>query len=169
MTRVVVACVMVLTGHVNVVAVAAAQSCRAVRHPQLEALLPVLAGFGRNRPRGETDDDESVARTTVDYEAGAARISIELIDTCRNPDMLSQLREFLATGAPATPGTTMRSIAIRKFAAYEEWTAESRYGEIHVLVADRFTVKVTGELVESLKVIEGAAEAIDLPALAALK
>ncbi len=169
MTRVFVTCAVLLTGYVPVVAVAAAQPCRAVRHPQLEKLLPVLAGFGRNRPRGETDDVEAVARTTVDYEAGAARISIELMDSCGNPDMLSQLREFLATGAPATRGTTMRSIAIRGFAAYEEWTAESRYGEVHVLVADRFMVKVTGELVESLKVIEGAAEAIDLPALAALK
>lgn len=171
MTRFVVACAVLLTCHVNVIAVAAAQPCRAVRHPQLEALLPVLAGFGRNRPAGETDDDEAVSRTTVDYEAagGAARISVELMDSCRNRDMLSQLREFLAAGPPATRGTTMLSLPIHGFPAYEEWTAESQHGEVHVLVADRFMVKVTGDLVESLKVIEGAAEAIDLPKLAALK
>ena len=171
MTRVVVACAVLVTCHLNVGAVAAAQPCRAVRHPELEALLPVLAGFGRNRPVGETDDIEAVSRTTVDYEVagGAARISIELMDSCRNPDMLSQLREFLTTGPVATPGTTMRSLPVRGFPAYEEWTAESGHGEVHVLVADRFMVKVTGDLVESRAVVENAAKAIELEKLAALK
>ena len=131
--------------------------------------MPDLPDFVRDRPVGETDDDEAVSRTTVDYEAGAARISIELMDSCRNADMLSQLREFLATGAPASLGTTMRSVAIRGFPAYEEWTAESRHGEVHILVADRFMVKVTGDLVASLAAVEGAAQAIELQRLAALK
>jgi hypothetical protein len=59
---------------------AEAQTCRAVRHPQLETLLPQIPGFARERPVGETDDDEAVARTTVDYQAGVVRISIELMD-----------------------------------------------------------------------------------------
>jgi hypothetical protein len=151
------------------VADAEAQTCRAVRHPQLEALLPQLPGFARDQPVGETDDDEAVARTTVDYEAGAARISIELMDSCRNPHMLSQLRETLKQGTPATPGTTMRSLTVHGFPAYEEWTAESRYGEVHVLVAERYMVKVTGEIVADLATIERAAQAIPLQTLAALK
>ena len=169
MTRVVLACAGLLMGHVSVAATEAAQACRAVRHPQLEALLPALPDFVRGMPVGETDDDEAVSRTTVDYEAGIARISIELMDSCRNPDMLSQLREFLTTGAPASLGTTTRSVAIRGFPAYEEWTAESRHGEVHVLVADRFMVKVTGDSVASLAAVEGAAQAIELQRLAALK
>jgi hypothetical protein len=152
-------------------AAAAAQPCQPVAHGRLEALLPVLNGFGRNPPKGETDPQEAVSRTTVDYEAatGAARISIELIDSCRNPDMLALLKETLATGPPATPGTVFRSLAVHGFPAYEEWTAESKYGEVHVLVAERFTVKVTGELVESRAVVENAAKAITLDKLAALK
>jgi hypothetical protein len=91
------------------------------------------------------------------------------MDSCRNPDMLSQLREFLAQGPPATAGTVMRTLPIRGFPAYTEWTQESQHGEVHVLVADRFMVKVTGGLVQSLAVVEGAATAIDLQRLAALK
>ncbi len=163
-----VACVVLLSGGARGMA-EVSQACRAVSHTQLEALLPVLPGFGRNRPVGETDNEEAVSRTTVDYEAGAAVISIELMDSCRNVDMLSQLREFLATGPPATRGTLQRSVPIRGFPAYEEWTAESQHGEVHVLVADRFMVKVTGSLVASLAVVEGAAGAIDLQRLAALK
>jgi hypothetical protein len=83
--------------------------------------------------------------------------------------MLMQLREFLTTGPPVTRGTIHRSLPVRGFPAYEEWTAESQHGEVHVLVADRFMVKVTGSLVASLAVIESAATAIDLQQLAALK
>ena len=168
MRAVAMACAMLLCGQLSAEA-EADQACRPVFHSQLEALLPVLPGFVRNRPKGETDNLEAVSRTTVDYEARAAVISIELMDSCRNPDMLSQLREFLAQGPPATAGTVMRSLPILGFPAYEEWTQESQHGEVHVLVADRFMVKVTGALVESLAVIEGAAKAIDLQRLAALK
>jgi hypothetical protein len=161
-----VACAVLLVIDANGMA-EAGQACRPVAHARLEELLPVLPGFGRNQPVGETDNLEA-----VDYEEQAnqaAVISIELMDSCRRPEMLMQLREFLATGAPATRGTTQRSIPIRGFAAYEEWTAESQHGEVHVLVADRFMVKVTGSLVQSLAVVEAAATAIDLQTLAALK
>ena len=140
-------------------------------HSQLEALLPVMPGFSRGTPNGETDNQEAVSRTTVDYEdraGGAAVISVELMDSCRNPNMLSQIREFLKTGPPATRGTVFRSVAIHGFPAYEEWTAESQHTEIHVLVAERFMVKVTGELV-NLGPVQNAAQAIDLKKLAALQ
>ena len=145
-------------------------ACQAVPHSQLEALLPVLQGFSRGTPNGETDTEEKVSRTTVDYEdrsRGAAVISVELMDSCRNPNMLSQLREFLKTGPPATAGTVFRSLALGGFPAYEEWTAESQHIEIHILVADRFMVKVTGDLV-NLAPVQNAAQAIELKKLAAL-
>ena len=151
--------------------VALAQPCRPVSHQQLEALLPSLPKeFSRGTPNGETDTQEAVSRTTVDYEnrATAAVISVELMDTCRNSDMLSQLREFLKTGPPATPGTAFRSVPVQGFPAYEEWTAPSKHTEIHVLVADRFMVKVTGDLVD-LGQVQNAAQAIDFKKLAALR
>jgi hypothetical protein len=82
--------------------------------------------------------------------------------------MLSQLREYLKAGPPPTPGTTFRSVPVRGFPAYEEWTAESQHTEIHVLVADRFMVKVTGDLV-NLPPVQSAAQTIDLQKLATLK
>jgi hypothetical protein len=145
-------------------------ACQAVPHSQLEALLPVLQGFSRGTPNGETDTEEKVSRTTVDYEdrsGGAAVISVELMDSCRNPNMLSQVREYLKTGPPATGGTVFRSLAVGGFPAYEEWTAESQHTEIHVLVAERFMVKVTGDLLNNGPV-QDAAKAIDLQKLGAL-
>ena len=168
MRTVAIACAVVLCQQLGLAA-EARQTCRPVFHAQLEALLPVLPGFARNRPKGETDNLEAVSRTTVDYESQEAVVSIELMDSCRNPDMLSQLREFLAQGPPATAGTVMRSLPILGFPAYTEWTQESGHGEVHVLVAERFMVKVTGDLVGSLGVVEGAVRAIDLQRLAALE
>ena len=149
---------------------AVAQACQAVPHPQLEALLPTLPGFARQMPHGETDNQEAVSRTTVDYEEprGAGTISLELMDSCRNPFMLSQLREYLKTGPPPTRGTVFRSVPVRGFPAYEEWTAESQHTEIHILVADRFMVKVTGGLVD-VQAVRNAAQSIDLPKLATLR
>ena len=150
---------------------APAQACQPVPHAQLEALLPVLQGFSRGKPNGETDNQEAVSRTTVDYEdraGGAALISVELMDSCRNPDMLSEIREFLKTGPPPTRGTVFRSVPVGGFPAYEEWTAESQHTEIHVLVADRFMVKVTGDLV-NLGAVQNAAQSIDVKKLAALR
>jgi hypothetical protein len=150
---------------------ASAQACRAVPHSQLEALLPVLPGFSRGTPFGETDNQEAVSRTTVDYEdraGGAAQISIELMDSCRNAFMLSQVRETLKTGPPLTRGTVFRTLAVKGFPAFEEWTAESQHTEIHILVGDRFMVKVTGDLV-NLAPVQNAAQAIDLQKLAALR
>ena len=143
--------------------------CEAVSHSQLEALLPALPAFTRGMPQGETDTAEKVSRTTVDYEdrSGGATISVELGDTCRNENMLISFREALKSGTPVTGGTTYRSAPVQGFPAYEEWTAESRHSEIHVLVSDRFVVKVTGDGLD-LAPVQNAAKAIDLQKLAAL-
>lgn len=139
MRRFAVACaVLLLLNHVGGMEAGASQPCRAVPHAQLEALAPVLPAFTRGTPIGETDNKEAVSRTTVDYESGAAGISVALMDTCRNVDMLSQLRDWLK-GAPQTPGTVTRTLQVRGFPAYEERTAETQHSEIHILVADRFT------------------------------
>ena len=147
-----------------------AQACQTVGHPKLEALLPAIPGFTRGMPHGDTDNQEAVSRTTVDYESpgGTATISVELMDTCRNANMLSQFREYLKAGPPPTPGTSFRSVLVKGFPAYEEWTAVSQHSEIHILVADRFTVKLTGDFA-NLPTVQNAAQSIDLQKLAALK
>ena len=147
-------------------------ACEAVPHAQLEALLPEVQGFTRGMPNGETDTQEKVSRTTVNYEgrSGGASVTIgvELMDSCRNPNMLSQVQEYLKTGPPQTAGTVFRSLDVGGFPAYEEWTAESKHTEIHVLVAERFMVAVTGDGLNNGPVLD-AAKAIDLQKLAALK
>jgi hypothetical protein len=139
-----------------------------VPHESLQALLPDLAGWTRGEPRGETDRSESVSRVTVNYDKGESTISIEFMDSSRNEQMLAPLRGILASPAPS-PGTTVGTSTIGGFPAAEEWTAEAKNGSIHVLVADRFMVAVTGSTVPDLATIRAALDAIDLQKLAALK
>jgi hypothetical protein len=109
-----------------------------------------------------------VSRTTVDFDRELATISVELMDSCRNPNLLQIVRDALKQLPPATGGTTQRHTTVNGFPAYEEFTAESGHGEIHVLVADRFMIKVTAET-SDLPTLQNAARLIPMQKLAAVK
>jgi hypothetical protein len=149
-------------------AVVVAQSCQIVTGQRLEAFYPAMPGWMRGMPSAETDTQELVSRTTVDFDRGTETISVELMDSCRNADVLQLIREALKQFPPATRGTTQRHTMVNGFPAYEEFTAASGHGEIHVLVADRFMVKVTAGT-STLPTLQNAAQLIPMQKLAALK
>ena len=82
---------------------AAAQACRPVAGTNLEKFYPVMQGWIRGMPQSETDLDEAVSRTTVDFDRGTETISVELMDSCRNADVLLLLREALKTFTCSSP------------------------------------------------------------------
>ena len=145
-----------------------AQACSPVPGTDLEKYYPVMPGWTRGAPQSETDPAESVSRTTVDFDRNTETISVELMDSCRNADVLQLLRETLKTLPPGTPGTTQRHTTVNGFPAYEEFTAESGHGEIHVLVADRFMVKVTAAS-SNLLTLQNATKLVPMSGLAALR
>lgn len=143
------------------------QACRLVSGQTLETFYPVMPGWVRGEPTSETDTQESVSRTTVDFERGTSGIGVEIMDSCRNPDVLALIVEALKEFPPATRGTVQRHLTVNGFPAYEEWTAEAGNGELHVLVAGRFMVKVTAAI-SDLPTLENAARLIPMQKLAAL-
>jgi hypothetical protein len=145
-----------------------AQTCQPVPGNNLERFYPVMPGWSRGTPQSETDPSESVSRTTVDFDRKTETIGVELMDSCRSADVLLLLRETLKTLPPAMRGTTQRHTTVNGFPAYEEFTAESGHGEIHVLVADRFMVKVTADL-SDLRTLQNAAQLVPMSALAAAR
>ena len=146
----------------------AAQGCKPVPGKDLEQFYPSMPGWTRGEPSSETDVTESVSRTTVDFDRKLETISIELMDSCRNPDVLQLIRNLLKEMPPATPGTTQRYTRVNGFPAYEEFTAMSGHGEIHVLVADRFMIKVTAET-STLPTLQNSANLIPVHKLEAIK
>jgi hypothetical protein len=149
-------------------AAVAAQGCKPVPGKDLEQFYPSMPGWTRGEPSSETDTGESVSRTTVDFDRKLETISVELMDSCRNPDVLQLLRNVLKQMPPASSGTTQRYTKVNGFPAYEEFTAMSGHGEIHVLVADRFMIKVTAET-SNLPTLQNAANLIPTQKLAAIK
>ena len=144
------------------------QACRPVPGATLEQFYPTMPGWTRGEPSSETDPQEAVSRTTVDFDRKLETISVELMDSCRSPYVLQIVRDLMKQLPPATAGTTQRYTTVNGFPAYEEFTAESGHGEIHVLVADRFMVKVTAET-SSLPTLQNAANQIPMQKLAAVK
>ena len=145
---------------------AGAQACRLVSGNDLEKYYPPMPGWVRGKPTSETDPSESVSRTTVDFDRKTETIGVELMDSCRRAEVLQLARETLKTLPPATRGTVQRHTTVNGFPAYEEFTAESGHGEIHVLVADRFMVKVTADgPAMDLRTLQNAAQQVPMAAM----
>ena len=140
-------------------------ACQPVAGTSLEQFYPALPGWKRGTPTSETDSQEAVSRTMVDFERGVETLGVELMDSCRGPYVLMMLRETLKVFPPATPGTTQRHTTVNGYPAYEEFTAESGHGELHVLVADRFMVKVTVDT-STLATLQNATQQIPMQKLA---
>lgn len=144
------------------------QQCQPVPGTTLEQFYPPMPGWTRGTPSSETDTAEAVSRTTVDFDRDVSTISVELMDSCGDADVLRLIRDSLKQLPPGAPGTIQRHATVNGFPAYEEFTAESGHGEIHVLVADRFMVKVTAET-SDLTTLQNVARLVPMQKLAAAK
>jgi hypothetical protein len=149
-----------------------------VPHDRLLAFLPVLDGWQQEQaPQGETDATEGYSRVQVSYaqDSGMGGISVEIVDTTKNPDMLRPLVEFIKanrvdqTGDPTAP-VAVTPLKVVGFPAQQEWQPHqgANNGSLSILVADRFTVGITGDSLKGAEVMTWAAERIDLKKLAAL-
>lgn len=138
--------------------------------PRLKPFLPDLTGWKKGNVNEETDASEHVSRVQVDYEKGVSGLSIELMDSSKNPNVMAPMTDMLKANQTETrsDGFT-RPATIDGFPGIEEWTSGVNNGTVHVLVADRYMVKVTGDSVENLDTIVNAARAMKLANLAALK
>ncbi len=90
------------------------------------------------------------------------------MDSCRNPDVTAMMREALKQLPPVTAGTVVRHLTVNGFPGYEEWTESAGNGEVHVLVAGRFMVKVTAGTSDRVT-LQTAAQSIPMQKLAAIK
>jgi hypothetical protein len=149
-----------------------ASTVKVVPHEKLLEFLPTLPGWTRGEPRGTTDTDEAVSRVQVDYnqDQGIGGLSIEIMDTTMNADILGPLTEFLKANRTETVELgTKKVTTVAGYPGTEEWTPEAGNGVVGILVANRFVVTVTGNSVGDVGVIRKVFDAIDVKKLAALK
>jgi hypothetical protein len=153
-----------------------ASALKVVPHEKLLELLPTLAGWTKGAPQGTTEATENVSRVQVDYtqDGGIGGLSIEIMDTAMNPDILAPLQGLIKANRTDTSGdaqmpTTTSPADVLGFPAIQEWTPGVSNGTLSILVAGRFTVGITGNSLAGSDVMKKAAEAMDLKKLAALK
>lgn len=153
-----------------------ASGLKVVPHETLLELLPTLPGWSRGEPQGSTDTEEAVSRVQVGYdqEGGIGGLSIEIMDTTMNPNILGPLQAFIkankteTSGDPTMPMMTTPA-EVLGFPGQQEWTSGANNGTLSVLVGGRFTVGITGNSLTGADVMRKAAEAVDLKKLATLK
>jgi hypothetical protein len=156
-----------------------ASGLKVVPHETLLGFLPVLPDWSQERqPQGDTDTAVGYSRVQVDYtlKGGISGISVEIVDTTMNPDILKPLVDFIKAnreeriGDPTAP-VFVTPIAVAGFPGRQEWQPHenANNGSLSLLLADRFTVGITGNSLKDADVMKWAAESIDLKKLAALK
>ena len=143
----------------------------AVPFESLIALLPELPGWTRGDPKGESVTAPMAhSRAEARYTMGDSRLTLELADTALSPVLTAPLAMFLRSGyAERSTDGFKRAVTVAGHPAMEDWNTRSRRGEVTVLVANRFTIKASGDDVPSIDVVRRAAEAVDIGKLAALK
>lgn len=143
----------------------------------LKELLPErLAGFTRTESSGSRrrmGEGFGVSEAEAAYadESGSETLEVEIVDLAgAGPfGMMAGFGLGLAAEYEEETDTGYRrSREIRGHRGYEEYDSEDGDGEMAVLVADRFMVKVEGSDVE-MNVIEQAITSIDLGALEKMK
>jgi hypothetical protein len=138
-----------------------ASGLKVVPHETLLGFLPVLPDWSQERqPQGDTDTAVGYSRVQVDYtlKGGISGISVEIVDTTMNPDILKPLVDFIKANREERIGDPTAPVFVTP-----------NNGSLSLLLADRFTVGITGNSLKDADVMKWAAESIDLKKLAALK
>lgn len=142
-----------------------------VRFQDLVALLPDVAGWEMEKPRGERMTSPfPTASATTSYTKGDAHIEVEIVDSAFNQLLLAPIAMFLQVGysQESTSGYE-KSTPVNGQPGWEKWDSEDKRGEVNALVAKRFLVSVEGSQIDDPKILQDVARQIDFSRLSALK
>ncbi len=142
-----------------------------VDYEVLKGLMPEVSGWTQSGVRGEqTSTPINVSRAEARYSRGDGTVELEIIDASLNPMFLAPMTMFLSAGfSQRSDEGFKRSVKIGEHPAIEEWTNDSKRGEVTAVVNNRFVVQATGHDVDDLAAVRQIVDAVDLSKLASLK
>ena len=150
------------------------KSVEPVNFRDLKGLLPDdLPGLKRTEATGEKNSvmgiKVSTAEAQYDNDRGAS-VNVEITDmgTMKGFAGLAKAGWTMADIDKETDTGYERTTKIDGFKAYEKYETDQQWGEISVIVGDRFIVEISGSNVE-MDVIKKAVEKIDLKKLEKMK
>jgi hypothetical protein len=142
-----------------------------VSFQQLESILPEIAGWEREKPRGERMTMPvpfSQAETT--YTSGDAQVEVKIVDSAFSQLLVAPWAMFLTAGYQRESSDGYeKSVNLGGHPGFEKWDSDDKDGELNLVVAKRFLVTIEGSNINDTKVLHEFASKIDTGKLATLK
>jgi hypothetical protein len=137
----------------------------------LQAVLPELSGWERDKPTGERmTAPVNFSEASVSHTRGDASISTKITDSALNQMLIAPFAMFLAGNYEReTDRGYEKSIEVGEHLGFEKWDTEDKDGELTVIVNKRFIVAIEGRNIDNAKVLHDVLARTDLAKLAALK
>lgn len=146
-------------------------STQPVDYEKLKELIPELSGWERSGVKGQqTSMGISVSTAEARYQKGDASLKLEITDTSFSKMVLAPFMMFARAGySERSDDGYKKGMTLEGFPGFESWEKNSKNGEVHLLVADRFIVNAEGQDVDSTEPAKQLIQAIDLKKLSTLK
>jgi len=137
----------------------------------LQTALPEVSGWEMDKPKGEKmTSPMPFSKTEADYRNGDQRIDMSITDTAMSGMFLIPLRMAVASGfSRETSDGYEKATTVGGQPAVEKWNADSKRGELNILVNDRFVVEIVGHRVPGIKTLHDFASKTDFGKIASLK
>jgi hypothetical protein len=137
----------------------------------LQTLLPAVSGWTMEKPRGERmTSPVAFSQTEARYNNGDQRVEVKIVDSGFHRLLLAPWAMFLAAGyEKETSEGYEKSLKIGDNPGFEKWNADSKNGELNLVVGQRFLVTVEGHRIADTKVLRDFMSGLDTSKLASLK
>jgi hypothetical protein len=147
------------------------KAVEAVDFEKLVALLPAPAGWTKSKPTGkQVTAVISTSNAEASYTKGPMNVRLEITDSAFSQLLLAPLSMMLAAGySERSSDGYKKSLSMSGSPAYEEWSNDTKNGEVTALVANRFIVSAKGSSLDSIDSLRGILNQVDLNKLAAMK
>jgi hypothetical protein len=120
----------------------------------------------KGKPSGSTVQQGamSVSQAKAKFKAGDKTLKISVTDLAGHP-MPMQMGQFMQM---ETDEEVVRTLEVQGFKGIGHYNKTDKDGDLIISVAKRFLVKVEGRKIDNLKVLQDAAQQLDLKKLATL-
>jgi hypothetical protein len=141
-----------------------------VSFQQLQAVLPEVPGWEREKPTGERMTmPVPFSQAEATYRANDADIEVKIVDSAFSQLLIAPWAMFLTAGyEKQTSDGYEKSVSVAGNPGFERWDSSSKDGELNLVVAKRFLVTIDGNNINDTKVLQEFASKIDTSKLASL-
>jgi hypothetical protein len=109
----------------------------------------------------------SISQASRDFTKDGKSIEIEIIDSGLNQMVFAAVKMAMSFEVDSSE-EYIKKITIKNFPGMEQYDYDDKDGEVNLIIADRFLVKIEGSDLEDCSLLKDAAENMDLEGLAQL-